>query len=142
MAEFSLAANAWIYATMAEFPALWGTTSYWSISPLVHQEKVTKGGIPIGFEHDTAFFGRIGAKLMDAMHAVSKDVRHIQDMETWRHETIRQLVADRNLGLISIWSPTFLVPLMRQRLTQSADHPIATEFPEADYLKGLILRVH
>jgi hypothetical protein len=113
MAEFSLAANAWIYTTMAEFPALWGTTSYWSISPLAHSEKVTKGGIPIGFEHDTAFFGRIGAKLMDAMHAVSKDVRHIQDMDAWRHETVRQLVADPNLGLISIWSPTFLVPLMR-----------------------------
>jgi 23S rRNA (cytosine1962-C5)-methyltransferase len=29
-----------------------------------------------------------------------------------------------------------------ERLTQPADHPIATEFPEADYLKGLILRVH
>lgn len=29
-----------------------------------------------------------------------------------------------------------------ERLSQPADHPIATEFPEADYLKGLILRVH
>src|SRR5688572_9547315 len=29
-----------------------------------------------------------------------------------------------------------------ERLTQPADHPVATEFPEADYLKGLILRVH
>jgi 23S rRNA (cytosine1962-C5)-methyltransferase len=29
-----------------------------------------------------------------------------------------------------------------ERLTQPPDHPIATEFPEADYLKGLILRVH
>ena len=29
-----------------------------------------------------------------------------------------------------------------ERLTQPADHPVATEFPEAEYLKGLILRVH
>jgi 23S rRNA (cytosine1962-C5)-methyltransferase len=29
-----------------------------------------------------------------------------------------------------------------ERLSQPADHPVATEFPEADYLKGLILRVH
>lgn len=29
-----------------------------------------------------------------------------------------------------------------ERLSQSPDHPVATEFPEADYLKGLILRVH
>jgi 23S rRNA (cytosine1962-C5)-methyltransferase len=29
-----------------------------------------------------------------------------------------------------------------ERLSQPPDHPIATEFPEADYLKGLILRVH
>ncbi|MEO8465757.1 MAG: class I SAM-dependent methyltransferase [Gammaproteobacteria bacterium] len=29
-----------------------------------------------------------------------------------------------------------------ERLSQPADHPVATEFPEADYLKGLILRVN
>jgi 23S rRNA (cytosine1962-C5)-methyltransferase len=29
-----------------------------------------------------------------------------------------------------------------ERLSQPADHPIALEFPEADYLKGLVLRVH
>jgi 23S rRNA (cytosine1962-C5)-methyltransferase len=29
-----------------------------------------------------------------------------------------------------------------ERLSQPADHPVATEFPESDYLKGLILRVH
>jgi 23S rRNA (cytosine1962-C5)-methyltransferase len=29
-----------------------------------------------------------------------------------------------------------------ERLSQPADHPVATEFPESDYLKGLILRVN
>jgi 23S rRNA (cytosine1962-C5)-methyltransferase len=29
-----------------------------------------------------------------------------------------------------------------ERLSQPPDHPVATEFPEAEYLKGLILRVH
>jgi 23S rRNA (cytosine1962-C5)-methyltransferase len=29
-----------------------------------------------------------------------------------------------------------------ERLSQPADHPIALEFPESEYLKGLILRVH
>ena len=29
-----------------------------------------------------------------------------------------------------------------ERLSQPADHPIGIEFPEAEYLKGLILRVH
>jgi 23S rRNA (cytosine1962-C5)-methyltransferase len=29
-----------------------------------------------------------------------------------------------------------------ERLGQPADHPVAIEFPEADYLKGLVLRVH
>jgi 23S rRNA (cytosine1962-C5)-methyltransferase len=29
-----------------------------------------------------------------------------------------------------------------ERLSQPPDHPIAIEFPEAEYLKGLILRVH
>jgi 23S rRNA (cytosine1962-C5)-methyltransferase len=29
-----------------------------------------------------------------------------------------------------------------ERLSQPADHPVALEFPEASYLKGLVLRVH
>jgi 23S rRNA (cytosine1962-C5)-methyltransferase len=29
-----------------------------------------------------------------------------------------------------------------ERLSQPADHPVAIEFPESEYLKGLILRVH
>jgi 23S rRNA (cytosine1962-C5)-methyltransferase len=29
-----------------------------------------------------------------------------------------------------------------ERLSQPPDHPVATEFPEADYLKGLVVRVH
>jgi 23S rRNA (cytosine1962-C5)-methyltransferase len=29
-----------------------------------------------------------------------------------------------------------------ERMTQPPDHPIAIEFPEAEYLKGLVLRVH
>jgi len=29
-----------------------------------------------------------------------------------------------------------------ERLSQPADHPVATEFPEGEYLKGLILRVY
>jgi 23S rRNA (cytosine1962-C5)-methyltransferase len=29
-----------------------------------------------------------------------------------------------------------------ERLSQPGDHPIATEFPESEYLKGLVLRVH
>jgi 23S rRNA (cytosine1962-C5)-methyltransferase len=29
-----------------------------------------------------------------------------------------------------------------ERLSQPADHPVALEFPEGEYLKGLILRVH
>ena len=29
-----------------------------------------------------------------------------------------------------------------ERLSQPADHPVATPFPEAEYLKGFILRVH
>jgi 23S rRNA (cytosine1962-C5)-methyltransferase len=29
-----------------------------------------------------------------------------------------------------------------ERLSQPGDHPVATEFPEGEYLKGLILRVH
>ena len=44
--------------------------------------------------------------------AVDGKVARISDLELWRKTTLLGLLESQDLGLLSIWSPTFLVTLM------------------------------
>lgn len=112
LSEFSGATNPWLYNLYHGTPALRGTTSYWSISPAMKVKKTTAGGIPIGFEDDTEYFSPVKQWMLKQTMAVPSSVSRIPDLETWRKETLRYLLAADNLGLISVWSPSFLTLLM------------------------------
>lgn len=110
--EFAVAVNAWILDLYQHAPALLGTSSYWAISPVMRARTHTAGGIPVGLDDDTAYLGRFGRWAMAHLMAVSGDVAKLPSVADWRRETLRQLVSARDLGLISVWSPTFLTLLM------------------------------
>ncbi|MCB0055873.1 MAG: GH3 auxin-responsive promoter family protein, partial [Caldilineaceae bacterium] len=52
--EFQAAIAAWVVGTLGRRPALWRGAAYWSVSPLVDRTRRSAGGIPIGFEEDSA----------------------------------------------------------------------------------------
>jgi hypothetical protein len=86
--------------------------AYFSISPATRQpERI--GGIPVGLP-DGAFLGDIAGAVLAEMTAVPFDVAAIDDVALWRSETMRHLAAARDLELISVWSPTFLLSLLDQ----------------------------
>jgi hypothetical protein len=109
-AEFERAIAPWITTLFRERPGLAGTTSYWSISPAGSVPK-TLGEIRVGFEDDSAYLGRIGRWVAKRVMAVPPSVAEIDDPDEFRRRTLLHLLADRNLGLISVWSPTFLTIL-------------------------------
>ena len=84
--------------------------AYFSISPATRPPE-SIGGIPVGLP-DGAYLGDAGAALLAQMTAVPFDVASIVDVERWREETLRHLAAARDLELISVWSPTFLLALL------------------------------
>ena len=84
---------------------------YLAISPATRApERI--GGVPVGLP-DSAF--------VDVRSAVPPEVGLITDVALWRAETLHHLRAARDLELISVWSPTFLL-----RLLDDIDDPVAT----------------
>jgi hypothetical protein len=84
--------------------------AYFSISPATRSPQ-SIGGIPLGLP-DGAYLGDTGAALISQMTAVPFEVASIVDVDRWREETLRHLAAARDLELISVWSPTFLLTLL------------------------------
>ena len=117
--EVSSATSPWLYDLYRTFPALLDTRSYWSISPAVRAAEHTSGGIPIGAPSDREYFGALGRWALRRLFAVDESTARISDVDAWREETCRQLAEARDLGFISVWSPTFLLLLM-ERLGRAA----------------------
>lgn len=112
LADFASATGPWLFDLHAHHPQLFGTSSYWSVSPVARRDERTEGGLPIGFEDDAAYFGPLERFAIDRLLAVPGRLARVSDVATWRFETLRRLFERDDLGLVSVWSPTFLTLLM------------------------------
>lgn len=113
LADFSAATSPWLFSMYARRPQLLHTKSYWSVSPAAQDKAYSQGGLPIGFEDDTEYFGPVARWAIQRILAVPGTVARIHDLKTWQFTTVRHLLACAELGFISVWSPTFLTRLMQ-----------------------------
>jgi hypothetical protein len=118
--EFAAATGPWLYDLHTSCPGLRGTTTYWSISPATRQSERTDGGIAIGFTDDTEYFSAPERFALRRMLAVPPAVARVREMDAWADATARHLVAAENLGLISVWHPSFFT-LLLQRIEDHLD---------------------
>jgi hypothetical protein len=110
--EFQKGLKPWIYDLYTGIEGIkWGK-SYWSVTPATVQKEMTPGGIPIGFEEDSAYFGGLEKWLLDHVFAVPGHVAKAATMDEFFFQTSVHLLACQNLTLISIWNPTYLVLLL------------------------------
>lgn len=99
---------------LADIAAMYGITSgktYWAISPATRQTEVTASGIPVGLP-DAAYLGEDLTPFFLESSVVPSWVAQIQDVDEWQLVTLYFLVCCRDLNLISVWSPTFLLMLI------------------------------
>ncbi|HEX9926491.1 MAG TPA: GH3 auxin-responsive promoter family protein [Anaerolineae bacterium] len=113
-AEFQRAIAPWIVNLFTHDPALLLGQAYWSVTPVTRRNERTPGGLPIGFEEDSEYFGRLQRHLIQAVMAVPAQVRLIDEMEAFRYVTLLFLLRSESLRLISIWNPTFLILLLER----------------------------
>lgn len=107
--EFQKGIKPWLYDILKNIKGVKDGKSYWSITPVTSQKSYTKAGIPIGFEEDAAYFGKIEKYLLDQLFAVDASVKFSNDMAEFYEKTTTQLLQNRKkLTLISVWNPTFL----------------------------------
>jgi hypothetical protein len=111
-AEFQRGIAAWIYNLYTNIPELGRGPAYWSITPLMDGKRFSTGGIPIGFETDSAYLGLFGKLLVDAVMATPGDVKNISNIDSFRYVTLLSLLRQPNLRLISVWNPTYLSLLL------------------------------
>ncbi len=122
--QFQRGVEAWIYDLFSRRPAVRRGRAYWSISPAFTDTRRSSGGIPIGFDDDAAYLGRVEQFALRRLLVAPSGWARLADVETFRYCTLLSLLAAEDLSLISVWSPTFLTTLLapieewRERLCQ------------------------
>jgi hypothetical protein len=134
--QFRRAIRSWVADLFLHSPALLNGSAYWSVSPPVTSMQETRGGIPVGFADDSAYVGGFQQKLVEAVLAVPSTVRRIRDAEEFWYLTLRHLVGRRDLRLISVWNPSFLM-LLVNRLPEWEDS-LARDLKRAGLLENAV----
>jgi hypothetical protein len=112
--QFNAAIAPWIGELYLQYPSLFFCVAYWSLTPVNVRERFTLGGIPVGFEDDSEYLGKVGALLRKNIFAVPSEVKLIPEIGDFRYVTLLFLLKQRNLGLISVWNPTYLLLLLEE----------------------------
>jgi hypothetical protein len=110
--EFAAATGPWLHDLYTRRPALRDASAYWSISPLTRRAERTPGGDRIGIEDDAEYFPKPVRRLLRVLLPVPPSVAQLPDVAACRYVTLRHLLADPCLGLLSVWNPSFLTLLL------------------------------
>lgn len=111
--QFQNGIGPWIANLLHRRPGLRTGRMYWSITPALGPRRMTTGGIPIGFDDDTAYLGMIERFAAGRLLATPPSLSRIHDVQAFRFATLVHLLRAENLTLISIWNPSFLPSLLR-----------------------------
>ncbi|MCW2972445.1 MAG: auxin-responsive-like protein, partial [Thermoleophilia bacterium] len=113
LAEFARATTPWVDDLLRSDPRLRGGRAYWAVSPPTRVPgSRTAGGVPIGLEHDSDYFPRVLARLIDATLGLPRATSQVRDLRASRYVTLLALLAMDDLALVSVWSPSFLTLLI------------------------------
>jgi len=125
---FGRAIAPWIVDLFRHDPRLMTGPAYWSLSPALQRSSHSAGGVPIGFDSDTAYLGRVGAALASGVLVVPDAVRTLRSASAFRHASLLHLVAREHLRLVSVWNPSFFTILLDtlqvhgERLADDLEH--------------------
>ncbi len=109
---FTRGIAAWLVDLFRSDPRLLSGPAYWALSPALQPDARSPGGLPIGFEDDSAYLGPLGRLLARATLAVPSAVRHLHDPIAFRHATLLHLLRCAELRLVSVWNPSFMTLLL------------------------------
>lgn len=116
--EFRRGIDPWLAALYRRVPGLMAAKAYWSISPPGAVAR-REGRLPVGFDDDSAYLGFVGRALFGQVSVAPAGLAGCGDPAEFRDRTLLALLAEPRLGLISVWSPTFLTVLLDHFLSDS-----------------------
>ncbi len=110
--EFQKGIRPWLHDLYSSREGLKSGKSYWSVTPAATKNRYTEGGIPIGFEDDKEYFGALEKRLLDIVLAVPGSAAKSDSVDEFYYRTALELLKCRELKLISIWNPSFLMLIL------------------------------
>lgn len=102
----------WLGDLSKNGPKLHHFRTYMSVSPALAATETAESGTPVGIEDDTEYLNFFAKVLVKRFLFVPKSVKSVRDPETFLRVLACYLVAQADLEIISIWSPTFLVQVL------------------------------
>ncbi|HLE96173.1 MAG TPA: GH3 auxin-responsive promoter family protein, partial [Candidatus Thermoplasmatota archaeon] len=138
--EFAAATGPWMRDLAERHPALSRGTQYWAVSPVAQEPARTPGGARIGLADESEYLGPAARWAMRRLLALPPGLAKVRDVDRWRRETARRLVADADLALVSVWSPTFLLLLLDEIEGSLDAHLDAAPAPRARQVRAALRR--
>jgi hypothetical protein len=108
--DFQAALLPWLGNSIRQFGIMSGT-AYFSISPATRQAEVSAGGTAIGLP-DGAYLGADALAEFVQISAVPAWAGSLHDVAEWQLATLYWLLRRKDLALISVWSPSFMLTLL------------------------------
>ena len=108
-AEFQAGIEVWLFDLYINFPKLFLYKSYWSISPKTKTEE--NSNMKIGFDEDEEYLSKFARKIL-------KNIIVKPDITGHFLENTKKIMTEEkdNLGLISVWSPTFIQTIFAENI--------------------------
>lgn len=107
--ELDNAISPWMSSLYRQHPALFKTSHYWSVSWLPESQRKNMTG---NINDDSELLGGIKRFFASRTQAVPSAVAWAGSAEDALFATLAYLVADAELGSLSVWSPTFALQLL------------------------------
>ena len=126
LAGFRRAVEPWLCDLLASRPGIARGRAYWAISPVGRRPARATDPVPVGLD-DAQYLGPALAPLFARLLAAPPSLRTMSDVASWRYWLLRYLLDAADLTFISVWSPTFLLPLIEtlQREGERLAHDLA-----------------
>ena len=108
--ELDQAIGLWLRSLYKQYPNLKNTTHYWSVSWLPESQRNNDENKNLN--DDSALLGFTKRILTHVTQSVPSEIAMAQTAEDAMFATASYLASDENLGMISVWSPTFALQLL------------------------------
>lgn len=108
--ELDQSIGLWLCSLYQQYPELMNATHYWSVSWLPESQRNLKSNANLN--DDSALLSVSKRILSQVTQSVPTEVAMAKNAEDAMFATAVFLVADENLGMISVWSPTFALQLL------------------------------
>lgn len=110
--QFDMAISPWMVGLARQQPSILFGPAYWSISPTHQPMEAESSVVPVGFADDANYLGGLKSYLVRAAMVTPGDFIAKTSLDEFQFRTLLCLLRQRDLRIISVWHPSFLILLL------------------------------